>query len=363
MGAQFLHVGARVSETLYHVLNAIALESERVRTFAREATEQAVPSLVQQGLTLRATPTSAGAIDATNLAQDPEGFALGALWAASNATLTPLTTDLPPRFSRAVTGTATGAGAAEVRHLVTPASTGTYYWYVLARTSYTTNVMSVRLRENFGGFTVLSTVATALGSQSNWALYGGSATLTGGSTYRIELASTGTPAASTTFEMTGATLSATDPGEAFTGDFEPTLTNTYSWEGARQASKSVRRGQSVDLLALQEREREFNISPVGMTFTERKHYLQQRLLARHKPYGSTFVEIIASVAGISPALVRVDEDYDSYTFNINIAYPSSGVLAERIEQLVEDIKPAHLKVGTISWGTFLADINEAGDPV
>jgi hypothetical protein len=359
-----------VSAVLEAVLNAIALESQRVREFAQDATEQSVPSLIEEQLTLVATPGYQGVVDATNMVTDPEGKGALTAWEVSNGTKGTTETGLPQRFTRAVTNTSNAGGTQELRALVTIPTAGTYYWYVLAKTTYTANVVYIRLRQHFGAFSVIGAsqlIGTGMGSE--WQLFGGAATIASTGVHRIEAASQGTPAAGTVIYMTGATLVAgADPGEVFTGDFGTTGQHAYAWQGARHASPSLRHSQAFDLLDLQEREREFSIHPEGMSFASRKAYLQHRMHARHKPYATEFVDLIvkviqSEVPGFSASSVRIDEDYDSYTFSVNIAYAEQGALSERIEQLVNDIKPAHLKLTGITWGQFLADVNEAGDPV
>jgi hypothetical protein len=361
-----------MSQVLASVLNAIALESQRVRDFAREATEQSVPSLIAEDLVLRATPTHNGAVDAINLITDPQALGAGTGWIAPVGLTKSYLTDAPPGWIRSMAVTSDGSTNWYSTMNFTPATTDTYTGYIYVKFDHGSNggQTTIGIQENFGGFLMKASQVVNADALTSWALVGPfTATLTGGSLYRFTIDPNNAGTSGTRILSTGATLvRGSDPGEAFSGDKETDGQHAYAWQGARNASPSLRHSQAYDLLDLQEREREFSIHPEGMSFASRKAYLQHRMHARHKPYATEFVDLIvkviqSEVPGFSANSVRVDEDYDSYTFSVNIAYAEQGALSERIEQLVQDIKPAHLKLTGITWGQFLADVNEAGDPV
>ena len=62
---------------------------------------------------------------------------------------------------------------------------------------------------------------------------------------------------------------------------------------------------------------------------------------------------------ITRADVRVIENFAGQSFSVEIAYNPTGNLAARVQRLIEDVKPAALRLTSIVWGTFRADFGQA----
>lgn len=162
-----------------------------------------------------------------------------------------------------------------------------------------------------------------------------------------------------------------DP-EPFGGDLATTDQYAYDWAGARHHSRSRRFGRAFPLQNLREQEANFSVEPEGLTHAQRQTYLLARWQARRKPWASTFTHLIAvviasdtgeSVENIEDA-IRVIEDFEHYSFKVELPYSETGVVADRIKRLIEGIKPAHLNVNVstgITWGTFRTDISKTDE--
>lgn len=361
------------------MMNALAHESQLLDNAVRDVSALTLPanlfdpsrSEAEQGLPVEGTPTTLNIVEVENLVLDPVGHgpAFSDLWTITGAASSPLTpTDLP-RHRYAVQLVADG-GDVDVSIDVALPEDGIYYWYVLVRSDHLDAGNYARLRQNFGSHAA-STFAM-VGSLASWTLaYGLLGTVAGA--HQLQLHIESAPADSIS-AITAATVCADDPGEAFHGDMATTRTGAYSWQGARGNSVSRRHGQLFDFLALHEQEHEIGVHPEGLGTYQRQVYLQQRLQARHKPWGETFVALILDVLRSDPGVpddfsatnVRVLEDHPNYAFTVQINYNPTGALVERIKRLVADIKPAHLICDPdtdIIWGTFRADISAAGDPL
>ena len=346
-------------------MNAIALEGDRLERAAESIAEGAIYGRLSD-LLVEGAPSQALKVSATNLVYDPQGLGDQSKWSAGGGTLAARDSGVPKPWLRQMVATWT-SGTLAPQVVFTADRSGTCWWYALVRTSATSGSLNVRLRENFGALNVVSNVAVPL--SSGWTLVKGSGPVTLGQAYRIE-ASIATPGpAGAELALTGATACTdADPGEPFSGDFPVTAGYGYLWRGGRNAGPSERRGPYFDLLSLREQEAGLNVNPAGLTVDQRSAYLLLRKQARHHPYGETFINLIVALVqqenpNFTAAGVRVVEDFRHYAFSVQIAYSPSGVLADRITRLIGEIQPCHLKLTGISWGTFQADVNKAGDPV
>jgi hypothetical protein len=161
--------------------------------------------------------------------------------------------------------------------------------------------------------------------------------------------------------MTGLTVCYDgDPGEPFSGDNADNVSAAYGWAAARAASASLRYGPSYDLLAIAEQQDQLDIQPLGQSVLQRQTYLLERFEARHNPYGSTFVQLIADLIrtdapAFTVANVRVFEDYANYSFSLEIDYSPDALMAARVERLVRETMPSHLSLTSISWGSWILD--------
>lgn len=355
-----------MSFVLRAVLNAIALESERIRGTMAAITEQAAPN--RTGLLNLALPSPFAEPTATNLITDPQGLGAGTAWAVTNGTRGVADGSTPTRWSRSVFVESDGAGASRIGATFTPQITGTHTLLLLARTegSYSGTVSAQVRSGTISG--TLTAGSTALAGPFGWTLFQFTASLTAATTYALLGGWSTTPTAGTRLHVTGLTASFGTLEEAFSGDFDDTENYTYRWRAARNGSPSVRHGRDVDLVALREEEAALDVRPEGLTVEQRRDYLVKRRQARHHGDAQTFRALIAALIqtdnpSFTVAGVRIDEDIDDYSFKVQISYAPTGKLATRVEHLIEDIKPAHLALTGITWGAFQAGVNQAGQAV
>jgi hypothetical protein len=353
------------------VMQTIALEAERFRDAVEDASGLLMPYWSNEELQLRGTPSSAAEVDATNLMVDPfgRGGSWGSYWAATNGTLSQVqVTDLTyHQYAVRADVTAT-PGALSVRAIFDLAEAGDYWWYAFAKSNGAS--CTCRLRRVAGNVTIGSST-TLTGSIEGWVMIGGDAAITTTGSHEIELTK-GTTAAGQWVQMTAPTIClGTDPGGPFTGDSPVSSNYAYSWSGPRWNSTSRRHRGALDVMALMEREHGLSIKPSGTTLAQRQAYLRSRHQARRQPWGSTFKDLIVKlIQADDPTFtasgVRVAEDWSDYSFQVEIAYAPTGVLVDRVKQLIVDTKPAHLKFDPetdITWGSFIVGVNEAGDPL
>ena len=349
-----------MSKAAQAYIAAIASEADRIRASMVGLRDSAVPALLADYDT-QGKPNETGIVDAVNLCENPQ-FGTSSGWSASAGTLAGGDTDLPPRWSRCGIVTADASGTVRIDAAATASVTATHYWYALVKSTYTgSSPISVALRATAGG-TILSEVQLAAGTRG-WVLAGGSYALTAGSTYYVEAAGP-SPVAGNQLFLTGITLCAADPGEAFCGDFATDPRHHYSWRGARNGSASVRRSSYWGAVEARERAADVNISPAGLTPAQRAQYLLIRNQARRKPWGSTFRDLVAFLIqeddeSFTINGIRIVEDFPAYAFRVEIAYSAAGLLADRVAKLIDDIAPAHLQLTEIRWGAFLASPNQA----
>jgi hypothetical protein len=362
-----------VSVVLKSVLNALALEEERVRRALRVGAYRMIPSAMLPQF-IEASPSLRGDIDATNIVVDPQGLGAATTWSATGGELTFDDQDPPRGFSRSGGVLPAGGTTVLVGTTFVAASTETHYWYALVRSTLGTAV-TVRLI-NVGTAAVVGSV-TLLGQGTGWqVVQGGAAELVEGTLYRVQAYSSLADGSTTTVASTTARLwlsgvtvtPGIDPKGAFSGDSATTAQHAYSWQAGRNGSPSRRHTRYVDLLSDIEEEREFGIVPEGLTWDQRREYWIRRIQAYNKPYSEVLRDLLLLLIrtenpSATASSVRIIETVAEYRFRVEIGYAETGPLAQRLRQLIADVQPAHLELEDIVWGTFQADISEAGDPV
>lgn len=362
-----------MSQMARAVLNAFAAETDRISRSAQAITTTSIPS--EYGVVpLEATPSPRGVIDATNIITDPVFAGSTGNWATSGATLDTVPISDLPRYSSAARATTTTNGTASILYVsfVAPI-TASFYWYAYIKTTATGTTDSTYITEvaDTSGAGVGTPTSLRPTAGGGWMRAGDLSKLTAGTTYRLRTRTT--PAASVAGDqlyMTGATVCATmNPGEAFYGGMDYTDQNLYGWSGPANNSSSVRYSQSLDMLGMRENERRLSVAPPGLSFAQRQQYILGRIQARHQPYGSTFVNLLVDMVktedpSFTASRVRVIENFADYSVVVNVNYNPSGNLRNRLERLIQDAKPAHLKFNTntdVIYGNFRAGISAAGD--
>jgi hypothetical protein len=343
-------------------MNSIALEGMRMDRAVDGLARSAMFSQLGDYL-VEAAPTRNLKISATNLMPDPQGLGDGSNWAFANGTKVPIAGDVPARWLRYLQFTTTGSASNDIWQYSSPINGGSVWGYCFVRV--VSGSWNIFLEDNGGAFQKFVNVPAGGG----WRLIALSATgVPAGRQVRWRLHS-GTITTGDVAHITGATVcNDFDPGEPFSGDQARTDKYFYGWLGGRNASSSARFGPYYNMVAVREREAGLDINPAGQTIAQRAQYLLLRRQARHHPYGQTFVDLITDLIqqdepSFGSSGVRIVENFANYSFSVQIAYNPSGVLADRVQRLIKEVKPAHLALTGISWGTFQADVNKAGDPV
>lgn len=356
-----------MSQNLRALMNAIAQEGMRMdRAVAGIAASNMFSQLGD--FLVEGAPSRNLKVSATNLIRDPQGFGDSSLWSTTLGTKVPIDGGVPTRWLRCMQFTTAGGGQGEILQqssTLTPIA-GTVWGYCFARViAGASGNWNVYFEDALAGFQQFVNV----GLGPTWRLL--SFVVPGQAAGRQPRfrAHDFSGNAGNVIQLTGLTACGDfDPGEPFSGDLATTDKYFYGWLGGRSASSSARFGPYYDMTAVREREAGLDINPFGQTVAQRAQYLLLRKQARHHPYGQTFVDLITDLIqqdqpSFSSSGVRIVENFSNYAFSVQIAYNPSGVLADRVQRLIREIKPAHLALTGISWGTFQADVNKAGDPV
>ena len=356
-----------MSDIARSILVAFCEETARIRSVAQALGEGAIPALL--GDVDVALPLLAGRVDVENLAIDPQGLGDLATWSVVGGTRR-TDSDVPSAelYSRSVVATRNAAtGTLTLRCRVRTLRSGPHWWYL---------ALSTTARGNRRGRIVTST-PTTLGetvyptarSLDGWTICGGGpVTLTAGTDYWIEATSDAAKLGEEIF-MTGATLCyGKNPGGPFHAGMPTEDQYAYDWTGAANGSRSRRHTRMLDMYAIHEQAAGFPVAPEGASDLGRRNYLLARRQARRKAWGSKLVDLIVTVIrsedpSFSADSVRIVEDIPNYEYHVELAYAEEGPLAVRIDQLIDDVAPIHLKRTTTVWGTFRASISLAGDPV
>jgi hypothetical protein len=359
-------------------MRTAANEHERAQQLVRDIAGLTMPTFLDQPLESPTTPNENNMIEGINLVTDPCAQGPRTIWTAFNGASAPVLVkdDLPPRLTGAAqVKAAAGATALKVICAFTTEEAGVYWYYAMVRTDSDgvgASDMNCRL-EASGGVPIGTDNFMQPASARGWVLGRGSATLAAATTYYVVgVLSANAVQVGQMIRMTAATVCQdTDPGEPFWGDLALTENYAYAWQGAGNASRSIRYGKKVDMLALLEREAELGEVPVGMTDEQRQAYLLSRYKARNKSSGQSFQEGIVDLIKIhdpsfNTAQVRVRPNVPARTLRVEIAYSPTAVMADRVKRLIVATKPAGLKLDPdtdIVWGGFQAGVNAAGDPV
>lgn len=351
-----------MSWLLRGITNAVALEVTRIREAMGEIAIRKARANAG-ALVLRGAPSSIGTVDARNLFIDPQ--ALGV--AANDGVLVAAT------LSRvdASEGGVLPAGWGRYLQIRTDAAAGSY------------KTAPVKARRSGEGWWYLFVTATApavvqvlgpeeaveasapVAATDGWVLLGGPLALVAGGTYRLRLEAA---AAETVVGATGITIAEADedPGAPFSGDSAETARYAFRWEGARNDSPSLRHGPSFDLLARMEATSGLDVAPAGLSEEQRAAWLLGRSQARNHPYGQTVIELLTELIqtedpSFSSEGVRVVQDFVAQTVEVQIAYDPQGALAGRIQRLLSEIIPCHLRLTGVSFSAFQAGISAADE--
>jgi hypothetical protein len=134
--------------------------------------------------------------------------------------------------------------------------------------------------------------------------------------------------------------------------------HAYTWVGPRANSQSIQCGRQLDALAVAEAEAHLDTAPLGQSVAVRRAYLQLRHEARHRPWGETYIELLAALIRTEqpefrPRFIRVIENIRERSFALEIHGSAPAVLEARVKRLAGEIQPAHLALESITWGNFL----------
>ena len=387
-----------MSRVLYSLLNSAAAELGLIEEQALGVAGQAATS--EAGLLTRTgTVTPAGVVVATNVILDPQAvLGLGAntsVWQGTGnakvATFSITEAEVPPEWERAlvltpaepnVEGEIVASTEQESTGAIKPGMTWAYclarYAGAVGPPATTVKVqLCVQIGPIPGG--ELKPFAEVTLSGRGWNLVAMSAIAplngAGGEQLALRMVSTGVLATTDRLMMTGATICQDgDPGQPFSGDLrdaqkdpdqdqsegDPAVLTNYSfaWKGPRGSSPSLAYGRQLDVLELFERQALLDPAPVGQSLEQRRAFFEARSKARHKPAGEVFVELIVDLIrqdtpGFQASGVRIAEHYSNRSLEIEIDYTPTRVMGARVERLIKDTLPAHLKLEALIWGSFI----------
>ena len=276
------------------------------------------------------------------------------------------------RTSTTLTGCTGGTGAVAVGAPVSE-MLETCWWYALVSSDIP---FKVALAQPFSPYSRYGEVT--LGATAGWLLVGGAAQLQPGAAYEILIESqSSSPAAGTKVAMTGATVAqGADPGGPFSGG-NPARSDAattevpqrksvhFAWDGAAQGSRSRMHTTTLDVIALREAEAGLDINPVGLSDAQRALYLLKRRQARHNGGASSLVDLIVALIQtedptFTASRVKIVRDYGNRTFSVQIVnYNTTRVLAERVERMINSLRPLAMNFVGVSIGWPIAELEAA----
>jgi hypothetical protein len=349
-----------MSTTLRAILNSMAQEEQRIRQ--QSDAIAAMASLAQASLMPlygnpalpNGDPRPGTVVQATNEVLDPQGLqGVGSSsWSVTGGALLPI--DIAPEgWIRTMALVAAGGaiGTITAHAGAALAAAGPAWAYALVSSDV---AGTIRLKGVTSG-TSYETRSVIAGA--GWTLYVFSTPAAVAEGLEIVLASSANMTAGQRLRMTGVTVCYdADPGEPFSGD--SLAENAYAWQGPRSASRSIRYGTEIDIVAMLEQQAQLDVKPSGQSPLQRRAYMLQRFKARHRPYGSTFIELIAGFIqfdnpSFTTAGVRVVENFAEYSFSLEIDYSPTALLGERVARLVAEIQPCHLAHTATAFGNFI----------
>jgi hypothetical protein len=303
---------------------------------------------------------------------DARTLGSGATLPTGTLTISPDTTPLPAagngyvgnqpiawagKTGTTLTGVTGGTGTWAIGTPVTRTRI-TMWWYALVRAEQAWQAV---LRDDYNSSAVYATVALPA-TQAGWVIVGGAFSGQQYGRYRIWLETPANATATLALYLTGATVAegSTDPGGPFDGSMPASQGYLIDWAGASNGSSSRRHTTLLDLVALREAEGGLDVDPSGMTLEQRRAYLIKRRQARHHPDAAVLVDLIVSLIqtenpGFGTGDVRIQRDYVNQAFGVKINYSPTGVLANRVQRLIESQRPRGITFTGVTWGSFVLD--------